>query len=78
MRHTYSEDWADEEIELLEKIYETDLTFKEILAQLPRRTKNGVQCKAWRLKLHRPLLIVPGLCPYCGQPLKKTKRSGRE
>ena len=51
-------EWTDEEVERLHKLYGSNRTFEEIEVEFPMRTSNAIRLKASRLGIRRPL--IPG------------------
>lgn len=50
------QEWTDEEVERLRKLYTSNRTFDEISEKFPLRTDNAIRLKASRLGLKRPLI----------------------
>jgi len=46
--------WSKEEEEKLEKLWGSELTIDEILAEFPNRTLSAIYLKASRMRLTRP------------------------
>ena len=49
-------EWSDEEVERLEKLYTSNMTFDEVVVHFPKRTSNAIRLKASRLGLRRPTI----------------------
>jgi hypothetical protein len=51
-----AQEWTDDEVEKLRKLYSSTMSFDEITSEFQRRTSNAIRLKASRLGLHRPTL----------------------
>jgi hypothetical protein len=49
-------EWTDEEVARLHKLYGSNRTFEEIELEFPLRTSNAIRLKASRLGIRRPLI----------------------